>query len=506
MLNFRGLIITDSFEYASIARNIMQGKGYQTNITAPIFLLRSNNNYFSPLHIAPLHPYVLSLFFLIGGISDKIVAVNSGFFYIMTVIPVYLFAWRIWGRLAGITCVILLLFEPNWLCYSISGLTEPLFIFMLTSAIAVFYLLIDKDRKSLSFLLGCLCGIARLARLNIIVFLPSIIFAFFVLKGKKAFKSSALFLLGFLILALPEMVRNYMHFGDPIFAGNANAISVSTPQFPGLSVAGTLDLAMGSVEYILTYPKWFIEKYVGNLYNYLNQLFIMTNPFIFAFFITSLFSVEIEKKITSAKLVIIVAIIIQAILLASNVTIIRYFHIFIPFIIIFAVGHIIKILQVIDNGRLRKTLGAILMITLAAPLLYKTIVDSYMGYKYNNKNVAISIFLSKLVRDNIDKAAVVASNLPALGWYGERKYLSLPVSLDVFNKINDEILPLQGLLLVSDNNFLEAGEIELTGISIKMQIFRELLFYPVPRIGNLELIRSGEIYNKTYAFYKVNKH
>lgn len=146
----------DGCTYASCARSILNGEGnlagwapalnygnfHQGVIVEPMAGFGSSGSY--------LWALVLAFFFLILGVSDFTVAIAGGFFFIATVPFIFLATKRLFSHKAGHFACAIYIFNGALLSYTLKGMTEPLFLFLMVGAI-VFALGEKKFQSSILF-------------------------------------------------------------------------------------------------------------------------------------------------------------------------------------------------------------------------------------------------------------------------------------------------------------------------------------------------------------------
>ncbi|MCL5935642.1 MAG: glycosyltransferase family 39 protein, partial [Firmicutes bacterium] len=72
------------------------------------------------------------------GFTDEASALSSGLFFILTSPVVFLLARQWFGNLVAAGSVLVYTLTPKLLYFSISGMTEPLAVFLMTAAVLSF--------------------------------------------------------------------------------------------------------------------------------------------------------------------------------------------------------------------------------------------------------------------------------------------------------------------------------------------------------------------------------
>lgn len=506
-INFVALMAPDAQYYASIARNLINGNGYHANLASPINFTYFGKDIFAPYVNPPLSPYLLAFLFKLGGVSDQVAAFGSGFFFIISIIPLYMLANLLFGRLAASVASIVYIFEPNMLYLSISGLTEPLFIFFLLMAFLYLARFLEKEKMSYIFWAGIFMGLGKLTRFNASVFIIMIALALFMCVKQNRWKAAALFLAGIICIHIPEFIRVLYVKTPAVSQGLINyAAADGTAQYP-LTIIARLLNPPTSWEYILAYPKDFIYKYLENLFYYYGNLFTMANPFITSFFTISM-AVICNNKVRYILLCILsFAIIAQVGLISYSVPIIRYFYIFIPFMIIFGVGFFLAKIYPDINSRFKKLFAVAMVFLFLLPTsnLYALILwdNGLLFRNYESKEmvmIARQKAVGDFIRRNTKNYDFIATDYISIAWHADRKALYLPISFDVLKTIDSKYKTVDAILLTSNSEIKDNDT--LTGVAKQLIEWKKILKNPPEKLGGYILSKNGIIKGEKVVFYK----
>ncbi len=507
LINYRGLVFPDAQHYASIARNIVRGDGYLVNLISPATFTCMGENVFNSSSNPLLLPYLLALFYKIGGVSGQISALSSGLFFVISVFPLYFLSGKLFGRLTAITASAIYIFEPTLLEFSISGLTEPVFIFFLLTAFLFLVFFIEDGKVYCGFLSGVFMGLCRLTRFNAGVFIVLVIVALFLFVKERRFKAIALFGLGIILVHIPEFVSTLSNNTRSLAMGLINYTAIDgTEQYPAFTITRIIDLP-SSWEYITTFPKHFMGKYFHNMFFYFRHFFAMANPFIIALFTVNLMSLGSCRVSRIILIVLGLSIVTQAILLSYVVSVIRYLYIFIPFIIIFGVGYFFKQIYPIVASRARKVVAFLLVLLFLLPTtdLYNSCLRNYgllfRGYKSKE---AVMVEQQKAMGDfikiNTKKDDFIATDYTSIAWYADRKTLELPISFRVLETIDSKYKKVDALLVTSESDIKDISK--LTGVAKQLVEWKAVLSDPPKELGKFILADRGEIKGERFVFYK----
>ena len=506
-INFCGLIFPDAQYYASIARNIISGNGYLANLTSPCNFSYLGKNIFVPHINPPLFPYLLAILFKLGGVSDQMSACGSGLFFIISIIPLYLLANKLFDRPVAIIVSLVYIFEPTLLYLSISGLTEPLFIFFLLLAFLFLAMFFDLQKTSYIFWAGIFIGLAKLVRFNASVFIIMIVLALFLCVKQNRWKAAAVFLAGIIIIYIPEYIRVLSVQTPAVSQGLLNyAAADGTAQYPLIMIARLLN-PPSSWEYIHACPKDFIYKYSENLFYYYKNFFVMINPLITAFFTVSVAATQEHRTRRILLSIVLFSILVQAGLISYSVPVIRYFYIFIPFMIIFGVGFFFAKILPDVNARFQKifTIAMIFLFLLPTANIYESILRSY-GILFRNYESKERVMIEgqkaigNYIRANTKKDDFIATDDQSIAWYADRKTLYLPLTFNTLKIINQKYKKVDAILLTSKSDIKNKNE--LAGVGGELVKWRKTFNSPPRKLENYILMNHGKIGNEKIVFYK----
>ncbi|MDC0171502.1 hypothetical protein OAK02_01590 [Candidatus Nitrosopelagicus sp.] len=141
---------------------------------------------------------------------------TSTFFSLITVIPIFFLARKFFGKNLSLLCTIFFIFEPRIIQNSFSGLTDPLYIFLTTSSLALF-LSENKKIVCIGFILISLISIVRYEGLILLIPYSIMFFIKFRKTGKKLIFQYILILLISFLIILPFAYLRYETTGSDGF-------------------------------------------------------------------------------------------------------------------------------------------------------------------------------------------------------------------------------------------------------------------------------------------------
>jgi len=439
---------SDSAKFADIARNLIQGNGYVTS-----FSFWGGGNVASV--IKPVMPYSIALLFKIIGISDIAVIATSAFYFILTLIFVFLLAKKLFNsNLVASLSVLVVGFNYDLIHYATSGATESPFVFEIIAG--AYFISLKKKWGTIVALLFLVLMYFTRPQAIIYIFGLGIYYLFLNLHWKKA----TLFSLGSLVLGASAYF---------LFSGQV-AIAISS-NLPGAATSDSLRGGIQTVGLLTLFKKVFY-----NLYNFYKLLPQIINPYLFALFVIGLFKWGKDQVRNSFKVASVFMILATFFVTAITIPFFRYLHPIIPLVYIISVGTVVEIINyqfsifnqiAIFNFKIPKQTIVVLASTFLI-LLFG--VGQTMGillldsrFERNTHNVgkpSVYVQLSYLLRDNTNNDQIVITNLDTWGsWYGERKTVWFPLepkqlTYPAIGKIPFDAIYLTSYLIDDENYYM----------------------------------------------------
>lgn len=247
---------------------------------------------------------------------------------VITIVPVYFFCKRFFGKSLAIIGALLFAFEPRTIQNSLLGTSDQLYIFLIITSLTLFQSLNTK-RIYLSFGLAALAALVRYDGLLFIAVL-SILFFISFRKERKKFTKFALAMCVYILILLPSMYVRIHDTGDDGLTSHVIAGAVAPVKI-------TANEANQGYALVL-----FVANAFQNLFKYLGW---MTIPyFVFLIPFGFLFMLKNKEKSRFTVILSIVVLTIPALYAYSRgIQETRYLLILIPFFAIFSLFTIDKI-------------------------------------------------------------------------------------------------------------------------------------------------------------------
>ncbi|MEW5707133.1 MAG: glycosyltransferase family 39 protein [Actinomycetota bacterium] len=207
---------TDSVMYNTLAKNLLNGKGY---VGCDHMIAREGK---PTAFYAPTYPLYLAFIYGLFGPSERVALISQILIALATVLLVYFLAKHAYGKMEGSIAALIFACVPQIIHYNYLLISETLYMFLELSLLILAVTILNKERPTVFSMVitGFLFGVTYLCRQAIvtfpIVFLP--IF-WFLHKGsavKRLAKYTIIFSIAAVLVITPWAVRNYMVFGVPI--------------------------------------------------------------------------------------------------------------------------------------------------------------------------------------------------------------------------------------------------------------------------------------------------
>lgn len=439
------LTFSDTAKFADVARNLVMGRGYGGNFS--FFDAKTFGNLAKALFpspgVLPVAPFSIAAFFKIFGVNDFAVIATSFFYFLLTLVFVFLLAKKLFGKnLVAALSTLAIGFNYDLTHYAISGASESLFILEIIAG-AYFISLKKKWINALAAVFLVLLYFTR--PLAFIYIAGLILFWLFInLKTKKAviyftgILVAGLLVDHFVLVPLSGKYFLYSITGRGINSALAQAVSTSPSDYlrgvVGISSSGRIVQVAKNVFY--------------NLYNFYKLLPQIINPYLFALFIMGLFIKAKDRMGSSFKVASVFMVVVTFLVTAASIPFFRYIHPVIPLIYIVAVGTLVGIISKFECRNIKQILDSKFKVTKQSFTVFATAfliivfgVGQTVGiifldsrFERNTHNVGkppVYVRLSEILKDNTSANQLVVTNLDTWGsWYGERKTVWFPLEPD----------------------------------------------------------------------------
>jgi len=427
---FQELSEVDSFDYAQIARHIYRGEGFVTDFIRPANLLFNGNplSRQPDLSNPPLWSFTLGSFFRLIEPSDRAVALGSGLFYLLSIPLFYLLAKSMFNRRIAFLALVFYITNPVLLRFSISGLPQALLTFLF---LLLVYILRIIDEKSLpkTILLGLLMGLMYLTQYSAVLLLVPITgYICFTFKKGQRLRHTLIFLVSFLLVIFPWLLRNIKITANPFFS-----LAWHKPAalwfLSGNVLYRSMELSLFDIAFRWT--TW-IKVALFGIRGYYSQLLSLGNTFLIPFFFVAILYRFSDKGLQRFRYTFYVMLFLPMLILSTGNPGVRGLVHFLPLVIIIATAFFIYVLdRTIKSNIVKKVLIGLFVLVNVFPLLLTFVQRSPSRNSYNKENL---YQLQKMAGED----ETVVSDIPwAVAWYTERPSLWLPWDLKQYWKIDN---------------------------------------------------------------------
>ena len=425
------LTFSDGAKFADIARNVFNGLGFGGgfNFWSPNFLYLTKNIPFPVSDTPPVMPFSIAFFFKMFGVVDLAVVATSFFYFLLSLIFVFLLGKKIFkSNLVGALSTLAVGFNYDLLDYATKGASESPFIFEIVASLYF----ISLRKKWATILSSLILVLMYFTRPQAFIYIAGLIlfYLFDRFKTKKAVLfSGIIIILGILAdryLLAPLSGNGFFYSiasrGKSVIGQNLHGTAVSD-SLRGLSVVVISSRFSG---YLETFKKIFY-----NLYNFYKLLPQIISPYLFTLFTIGLFFKSKSNGEKSFKIASIFMVFVTLLVTAASIPFFRYIHPIIPLVYIIAVGTLVEILSSLISNKKLIVLCSFVLILLfgVGQTLGVLILDS--RFERNTHNVGkppVYAVLSYKLKEVTNPSDVVITNLDTWGsWYGERKTVWFPL-------------------------------------------------------------------------------
>jgi 4-amino-4-deoxy-L-arabinose transferase-like glycosyltransferase len=434
--NFSHLWAPDAMKFAQAGRNLLEGGGFDRDEVWPMSLVSGGE--LNEETQAVLHPLVVAALFKVIGRSDGVVALASGLFFILAAPLVYFIGRSLFGAAIGAIATLLYLGDRSTLYYSVSGLSESLFTFLLLVLFAALICPGERGRLRRYALAGAVLGLCYLARPVALAFIPAaLVYAYFdagrdLRPGSRVLRAAALLLAAVCVVVI--VLAAFGVLGGVGSERNSFHLITNTPDYPGHSYVRSVT-PVPFWEHFTAHPEAHIKKW-------LHQLGVMSrgffqgfaDPIVVVLFVA--FPLIFGERGAPLRLFLLAAalVVLQASLAALTMPATRYIHPFVPLGMVFASASLIVGIRRLlpESPGLRAAVVAAVAVAalhpfvLTAPIDRDGVISAGFSEIHGAKDFTS---LGAFVQEHTGEDDVILSDAPwIVAWYGDRTSIWLPNS------------------------------------------------------------------------------
>jgi 4-amino-4-deoxy-L-arabinose transferase-like glycosyltransferase len=260
VFGFDNLSTPDPYDYAQMARNLVEGSGFTTDVLTPISWSKVPVLDDHPdLWRAPFYPLLVALGFALVGPHEIVLPLVSAISFFGVVVLTYRITERLFDRSSAFYASLFVLTAPGLLRTGITGYTESTYLFLVLLSIWV----VTGDSRR-PYLLGLVSGLAYLTRYNHWFFLAGILYFALRKLDRDRFLYAVQFTGVFLLVLSPWLVRNAVWTGNPFYQHHAYLLASHNSINKGFEVFFQFDPA-SPIGFVLEHPVVLLKKSMTNL-------------------------------------------------------------------------------------------------------------------------------------------------------------------------------------------------------------------------------------------------
>lgn len=489
---------SDDREYASIARNIVNGKGISRNFVYPIDI-----NFFATLPVPefmhpPGYPLILAGFFKLFGVSDIAAVLPSYLSYFILVILFFYFVQTYLEVQTAVLATVILIFSKDILDVSIVALSEAVY----TLFFFLFFMVFIKAKCLRDiFLAGILLGVSHLIRENIYPFLIPLFASLYFYPDLPRSKKMIFFVMGILIPIIPNIIRSYIDTGSPFFSYGKFVLMAFTQKYPGLSIYRDIQNP-SFVDFLREATGQIFIKYLSNIANTFKEIISNFNACLLVFFLLEMFYWKMNPAYRRIKILFISLFASQILFVCLFTSTHRFFISFLPMMIMFASQGVLRVSNTLAAKVKVHWRRGILLLSCFAFLIFFIIPTVHLivtskGPPQLGFKIPQTFYLmpreeaNKLIhflRVELREGKVVWTDLPEiLEWEGDRFCGWLPIRIETIYEI-DKKIPVDAILITNFGTTIRPTEEEWKQLLRSEQ--------SLPQFRNVKLYTSWPIFAK----------
>lgn len=498
---FRGLEKREAMDQAQLARNLFRGEGYVTSVIRPLSLWHLQQQGWAqddprllPAHPdlvnPPVYPQILAWLFKLLPENvftfkpkDEIMPAERWVIlpfgqacFLVSLLLVYLWTKQMFDRRVAGTAALLLLFSDTLWAHAISGTATSLLSLLFLLATGALYLAdrrlsladvpndeLTVDRPAalgwpvvLMILSAVVMGVACLTRYRVAMLVgPLALYVAWIFRGRKAALWVVLYLALVAAAVAPWAVHNWQVSGT-LFGLAKYSFVEQTPGLLGDVLPRSYDPAERLVD--ATTMKPLAVKFATNAREHLlTSLKLIGSDFLIGFFIAGLLYGFRRGTVAHLRLVVLgglgAAVVGMSLLGLAPETGNAAVHggnllvLLLPMVAVFGVAFFYLLLDRIQfRMRLTQTLAVLAFVAInVSPIIFTLLPPRRGKFAYPPYIPPVTHVTAQMY----EPTEFGASDLPwSMAWYGDRRTLWLPMSVEEFYEINDFVAPRPGFAFV----------------------------------------------------------
>jgi len=465
-LQRRFIVFSDAAKFADVARTWLNIGLYGQSFT----FWTTNLKYpFSVGGILPVMPFSIVVLFKIFGVNDFAVIATSFFYFLLTLVFVFLLAKKVFKKnLIVVLSTLAIGFNYDLINYATSGASETPFIFEIVTA--SYFVSIRKKWGTVAAF--SILILMYFTRPQAFIYIAGIILFWLLInfKTKRAIiyfaviSGVGLLIDKFVLTPLSGKYFLYSIIGRGMYSTFAQGVSTNSSN----TLRGMV-VSQNFVSLLTIFKNTFY-----NLYNFFKLIPQIMSPYLWALFVISLFRWGKNKVANALKVSTIFMVVITFLVTALTIPFYRYLHPVVPLVYLFAVETLVWMVgKGVDEWEVFKINKQKAVVIISGILVFLFVVGQTLGVifldsRYKSKLVnkgkpPVYAQLSYILRNNTNPSDIVVTNLDSWGsWYGERKTVWYPLKPDMLIPPEGQKNPFDAIFLTSylmdDENYYMGEE------------------------------------------------
>jgi hypothetical protein len=198
--------------------------------------------------------------------------------------------------------------------------------------------------------------------------------------------------------------------------------------------------------------KRIVSRTIINLFNFYRLLPNIISPFIFIFFIISIFIRSKHTMVKAFKIASIFCVVFSFLLPALTIPFFRYIHPVFPLIYILGSYGLLYVTTKVVGNKYSNLFSIFFVLLFISLISLGTTLHDYRYYqsRKNYNKPPVYVTLAKVLEENTDKDDLILTNLDTWGtWYGERKTMWFPTLPSKIIPPKGEETPIDAIYLTS---------------------------------------------------------
>lgn len=425
----------NAIDYAQIARNLAEGKGFSTSVATPLALaIRSGDAGSADLSRPPLHVAMLALGMRLWGPHDKTVALISIIFLLLTLAATFVIGRLAFGDEVAVYSVAITAVSTGLLAQALTGLETPLLALLFT---LLFGLLLLHSRSegphSLLWpaLTGLILGLCYLVRFECLAILPALLLFWALATPARRFPAILVALAVFAAVALPWVVRtNLLVDGVPASTHSYELLTQTVSHPSQTLVRQFLDVPPSPFSFIVAHPLQMLRKFNDGLRSAYAGVPQLLNPYVFIFFILAFFVGSLRRRCGLGHWCLAVSVILMTLGMCLYSNVFRLLLAFSPIVTLVATAAFTAYANACalrrQDAELPHAVDRFRTVALVAWVL--VLAYPMADYLFGNSPTRQAAMIGA-VRAVGGTGSLIATDMPwHVAWYGKRNTLLLPQS------------------------------------------------------------------------------